>query len=98
MLTIKRVAAIILLALMMSFGAPQALAGEISTPGFADGPTETPGINGPMDTPQANGEMGCPGVNGEMPGAGFADGPTETPGFDGWIGTGLYAALAALFG
>jgi hypothetical protein len=81
---------IIMLAMVMSLGTPQAFAGFMSTgitasdgtaesPGVADGTAESPGFAGDMQTPSASGEMGAPGFS------------------DGWIGTGL-AALVSLFG
>ncbi|HVG32109.1 MAG TPA: hypothetical protein VM911_03485 [Pyrinomonadaceae bacterium] len=87
---LKTLAAIIMLAMVMSLSTPQAFAGFMSTgvaasdgtaesPGYTDGSAESPGIAGDMQTPSASGEMSTPGFS------------------DGWIGTGL-AALVSLFG
>ena len=84
---IKALTAIMMLAMVMSLGAPQAFAGFIPTGVTADGPTETPGITGPQESPGATGDIGTPGLNGEI----------GMPGFAGWIGTGL-AAIASFFG
>lgn len=96
---LKRLAAIIMLAMVMSLGAPQAFAGTIHTgvaadgsaesPGYADGVAESPGFaDGTAESPGVAGDMHTPSATGEM----------STPGFaDGWIGTGL-AALVSLLG
>lgn len=87
---LKRLTMIVMLAMVMSLGAPQAFAGFMSigitaadgtaeSPGVADGTAESPGVAGDIHSPVASGEM-------------------STPGFaDGWIGTGL-AAIVSLFG
>lgn len=105
MLKGKRLTAIMFMALLMSLCAPQALAGYM--PSGITGPTETPGINGQVDMPPAvNGDISSPGATGDtqFPGATGdmqfprATGDTQFPGSYGWIGTGLYAAIASLFG
>lgn len=101
---LKTLTMIVMLAMVISFGAPQAFAGEMQN-GVA-GPTETPGLNGTIHTgstgqvdvpPAVNGDMSGPGATGDtqFPGA---TGETQFPGAYGWIGTGLYAAIASLFG
>jgi hypothetical protein len=65
MLKVKRLIAIMFMALLMSLCAPQAFAGFI--PMGITGPTETPGLNGEMGTPPAaSGEMSTPGLYGDM--------------------------------
>lgn len=91
----KRVMAIMLLAIVASLCAPQAFAGVIHNPG--------PGGN--MDAPAATGEILTPGVTGDMSGPGamgdmqFPVSATGImyPGFAGWIGTGLYGGIASFF-
>ena len=101
---IKRLAAIMMLALVASLCAPQAFAGDMATgitgdigaPGITGdmhtpavtGDIQAPGVNGEMQTPGLNGDMNFPGLNGEI---------LTPPGFDGWMGNGL-AFIAALFG
>jgi hypothetical protein len=89
---IKRLAAIMVLALVATFCAPQAFAGDMATGITGDigapGIIHTPGVAGDMPAPGVNGDMQTPGLNGDI---------LTPPGFDGWIGTGL-AAIAALFG
>jgi hypothetical protein len=85
MLNIKRLAAITVLALVATFCAPQAFAGDMAT--GITGDIGTPGIAGDMHTPGVAGDILTPGLNGEI---------LTPPGFDGWIGTGL-AAIASLF-
>lgn len=61
MLKVKKLIAILVLALVVGSGAPQA---------FADGPQETPGINatattlspGPQETPGVEGPQETPGI------------------------------------
>jgi hypothetical protein len=65
MLILKRLAAVMVLAMAMSFGAPQAFAGEMSTPGFT-GDIQAPGITGDMQTPGFNGNMDTPSFTGWM--------------------------------
>ncbi len=43
-----------------------AFAGEISTPGFTDGPQESPGVTGPQESPGVTGDITCPGFTGEI--------------------------------
>jgi hypothetical protein len=101
---IKRLATIMLLALLVSIGAPTCFAGEMQN-GVA-GPTETPGLYGIMDTPGFNGQMETPAPKGDMSGPGAtgdilgpgAMGEILTPGLNGWMGTGLYMAIISLFG
>lgn len=102
MLRLKRLAAIMVLALVATSVTPQALAGQMGT-GVA-GEIGTPGITGDMHTPSVAGEMQTPGVRGDMQTPGLngdmnfpVNGSIDTPGFAGWIGTGL-AAIASLFG
>ena len=85
MLRLKKLVAIMMLALVTSLCAPQAFAGDMSCPGIT-GEMSTPGLNGDIASPGVAGEISTPGVAGEI----------LTPGFDGWIGTGL-AAIASLF-
>ena len=101
---LKTLTMIVMLAMVISFGAPQAFAGEMQN-GVA-GPTETPGLNGTIHTgstgqvdvpPAANGQMETTLQSGEISGPGVT-GDTQFPGAYGWIGTGLYAAIASLFG
>jgi len=92
---IKRLATIMLLALLVSMSAPMCFAGEIQN-GLA-GPTETPGLYGQMETPAPKGDMSGPGATGDILGPG-AMGEILTPGLNGWMGTGLYMAIASLFG
>lgn len=96
MLSLKTLAAIMLIAMAMSFGAPQAFAGEISTPGFT-GDMHTPSADGEIGAPGLNGDMNFPVVNGDMHYPILNGGIMDTPGFNGWIGTGL-AAIVSLFG
>lgn len=85
MLRIRKITAIMVLALLMSLCAPQALAGDMHCP--IAGQTQTPGITGEIGMPGVTGEMSTPGITGDILG----------PGLDGWIGTGLYDAIASLF-
>jgi hypothetical protein len=94
MLGIKRLTAMILMALMLSLCAPQAFAGimdtpaatgEISTPGATDGTAESPGY-------KRDGVAESPGYQMRLTSAG----DIGFPGLDGWIGTGLYAGIASL--
>jgi hypothetical protein len=100
---IKRLTAIMALALVASMGTSPCFAGDIQN-GIA-GPTETPGIYGIMDTPGFNGQMETPAPKGNMSGpsaTGDMSGPGVTgdillPGLNGWMSTGLYMAIASLF-
>ena len=92
---IKRLAAIMTLALVASMGTSPCFAGDIQN-GIA-GPTETPGLYGIMDTPAFNGQMETPRPSGDMSGPG-ATGDVQFPGSYGWMSTGLYMAIASLFG
>jgi hypothetical protein len=92
---VKRLAAIMLLALVASLYAPQAFAGDMAT--GITGDMGAPGIAGDMHTPGVTGDIQAPGVNGDMQTPGLNGEILTPPGFDGWIGTGL-AAIAALFG
>ncbi|HEX8773466.1 MAG TPA: hypothetical protein VF735_07635 [Pyrinomonadaceae bacterium] len=96
----KRVMAIMLLAMVASVCAPQAFAGVIHNPG-PDGVMDTPAATGDILMPGVAGEMGAPGAGGDILGPG-ASGDMATgimyPGFSGWIGTGLYAGIASFFG
>ena len=65
MRAIKRLAAVMVLALLASIGAPQALAGNMDTPGIT-GDIQAPGIKGIMDTPAATGDISFPGLDGWM--------------------------------
>jgi hypothetical protein len=97
---LKTLTMIIMLAMVMSLGAPRAFAGFMSTgitaadgtaesPGYTDGTAESPGIaDGTAESPGFAGDMHTPAATGEISMPGFAD---------GWIGTGL-AALVSLFG
>jgi hypothetical protein len=96
MLRLKTLTAIMVIAMVMSLGAPQAFAGFMPTGVTADGPSETPGITGPQESPGATGGIEMPGLNGEI-GAPGLNGEISTPGFAGWIGTGL-ATIASFFG
>jgi hypothetical protein len=87
----KRVIAIMLLAIVASLCAPQAFAGVIHNPG-PDGNMNMPAATGDILTPGATGEIGFPGATGDM-----ATG-IMYPGFTGWIGTGLYAGIVSFFG
>jgi hypothetical protein len=91
MLRLKRFAAIMLLALVASFGAPQAFAGDISCPDIV-GETPTPGYTGPQESPGATGGIEMPGLNGEILTPGLA-GEIPCPGI-----TGLWGYIAALLG
>jgi hypothetical protein len=64
----KRLIAIMLLALVVCLGTPQAFAGPSETPGLS-GPSETPGI-----TVMVEGPSETPGITISV------DGPSETPG------------------
>lgn len=81
---IKRLTAILALAMAASLCTPQALAGDMHFP--IAGPTETPSATGTIHT-GFTGDMGTPGATGDI----------GMPGLDGWIGTGLYGAIASLF-
>jgi hypothetical protein len=60
---VRKVVGIILLAVVASFGAPQAFAGPQETPGIVSpGPQETPGVEGPQETPGALGPQETPGI------------------------------------
>ena len=97
---IKRLAAIMLLAVVATFCAPQAFAGDMATGITGDigapGIIHTPGVAGDMPAPGVNGDMLTPGLNGDMNFPGLNGEILTPPGFDGWIGTGL-AAIASLF-
>jgi len=103
MIKVKRLTAIMFMALLMSLCAPQAFAGYM--PSGIAGPTETPGLNGIIHT-GLNGQVDTPpAVNGDMATGATGDtqfpgatGDMQFPGSYGWIGTGLYAAIASLFG
>lgn len=82
---IKRVTAIIMLAMVATLGAPQAFAGEMGCPGAA-GTQESPGISGTIDTPGIAGDMQTPGATGDI----------SFPGLDGWMSTGLYVITSLL--
>jgi hypothetical protein len=69
----KRVMAIMLLAMVVSLCAPQSYAGEMGAPG----------VGGEIGSPGAGGDMSGPGTTGDM-----ATG-IMYPGFAGWIGTGI---------
>ena len=84
----KTLTAILMLAMVMSLGTPQAFAGVMETGSAADGTAESPGFtDGTAESPGIAGDMNFPLTPGQI----------DTPGFDGWIGTGI-AALASLFG
>lgn len=59
MLRLKRLAAIMVLAIVATFCAPQAFAGEMSTPGFT-GDIQAPGYTGDIPSPGFNGNMDTP--------------------------------------
>lgn len=83
------------LALLMSLGAPQAFAGDMHCP--IAGQTQTPGITGDIGFPGITGDIGTPGITGEigMPGV---TGDIEFPGIAGHMWAGISAAIASLFG
>ena len=99
----KRLRAIMVVAALASFGAPQAFAGVMET--GKSGIIQNPGPYGDIDTPAATGEIGMPGVAGDMSGPGatgdmnypVTSGDMNFP-VNGWMSTGLYAAIASLFG
>lgn len=75
---IKRLTAIILIALTLSLCAPQAFAGimdtpayngSIDTPGYSDGTAESPGYkkDGTAESPGAYGWAESPGFMGDIP-------------------------------
>ena len=69
---IKILTAIMVMAMVMSLGAPQAFAGFMPTGFAADGTAESPGYTGPQESPGLTdgtaespgfaGEIGCPGL------------------------------------
>ena len=69
---IKTLTAIMVMAIVMSFGAPQAFAGFIPTGFAANGVAESPGYAGPQESPGLTdgtaespgfaGDIGCPGL------------------------------------
>jgi hypothetical protein len=65
MLRLKKLVAIMMLVLVTSLGAPQAFAGDISTPGIT-GEMSTPGLNGDIAAPGAAGDILTPGFAGWM--------------------------------
>jgi hypothetical protein len=54
---LKSLAAMLLLTLLIGVAAPRAFAGEMSTPGFTDGPVESPGVTGPQESPGFAGDI-----------------------------------------
>lgn len=96
---IKTLLAMMALVLVMSLGAPQALAGDMGCPPGFTGEISTPGYTGPQETPGVTGEIGMPGVAGDIGTPGVA-GDIPYPGITGEMGFpgALWGYIAALFG
>lgn len=69
---IKTLTAIMVMAMIMSLGAPQAFAGDMATGVAADGTAESPGYTGPQESPGITGVAESPGFFGDMSCPGLA--------------------------